>query len=732
MRDESVRWLIVVMVLSVTLAGFARDVSPVVTGAAGELRMDAGGMSLTPRAAECPASAATGEAWWALVLEPAPGQGAGGDVLVESQAQAEPEVSVTRDGVRLTYGTLSDGKRIFAVALTLNARRTDTAFDVGGEIRNGTKEWVVKSFTGPVFNGIKTELSKTPLLLPSGFGWRIRGVPADDADLKPWSKSGGRLTVSANYPSAGGTMQWLAFAGEEAGLYFGCHDPRFGAKTLSARYDPARKTFGAAFQHHLFVRPGERRAVPATVAMPYAGDWHVAARTYRAWVDSAGEMIEQPAWARTATGWLLAILKQQNGDIMWPYTSLGKLAEVADARGLDILGLFGWGYGGHDHLYPDYDPCPLMGGEQALREGIKLAQARGKRVVLYANGQLEERGTAYWTTTGQFLAVTRRDGGTVQEFWHKYGNTPGYHFDIGCHATEGWRARMLALAEQANAFGADGILYDQLGVRGPTACYAADHGHPAPFMSYEADRKEMLREIARHMRKVNPEFVIMTEGFHDAVLDSVSYFHGCVRGAFQESAGLIAKRLAGGGRDDLFPELLRYTYPEVASTVRFPSPLMDRPMVNYTCAFGWRYEIESRYLPDRDYLLEGRIPEIADYGTVLSKPDIGLVRTLPAKETASYLKQVAAFQKRHAELLMSGTFTDTEGFAFSGDGVVAKGCRSAKAFGVILWNTTERTAAFTLSVAGGDLESAEEPEKGKVDAFAPLAPQTLRLLVWRR
>lgn len=703
-----------------------------IQGGGGRLTVDAAGVSLAPAVAACPASEATGDNWWAVVMEPAPGKGEGGDVLLESRSQAEPQVKATRDGVRLTYGALSSGKKVYDISLTLTVQAKGNAFELGGEIRNKTKEWVVKGFAGPVFNGIRTELSKTPILLPSGFGWRISGVPQDEKNLKPWSKAGVGLSLAAAYPSAHGTMQWFAFAGQEAGLYFGCHDSRYGAKILSARYDPVRKTFGAAFQHQVFVRAGERFRLPPMTVLPYAGDWHVGARFYRTWADSARKQIEKPAWAQTASGWLLTILKQQNGDIMWPYESLGKLADVADERGLDILGLFGWAYGGHDHLYPDYNPCPLMGGEQALRDGIRQAHARGKRVVLYANGQLEERGTAYWTTTGQYLAVTRKDGGTVQEFWHKYGNTPGYHFDIGCHATEGWRERMLDLAIQASDFGADGILYDQLGMRGPTACYAANHGHPVPFMSYEADRKEMLRHIADKMKRINPEFVVMTEGFHDAILDSVAYFHGCVRGTFQESAGLIAKRLAGGRSDDLFPEMVRYTYPEVASTIRFPSPLVDRPMANYTVAYGLRYEIESRYIPDRDYLLDGRIPEVEDYGVVLSKPDIGLVRTLPREETARYMKAVAAFQKRHAELLMTGRFTDTEGFVFEGKGIVAKGYSSAKTFGVILWNATERTAAFTLSVPGGVLVGAEEPESGKVDAFAPLAPQTLRLVAWKR
>ncbi len=720
-------------------AALAAELEPVVVkGAAGEMRMDARGLSLSPAVTACPASEATGEAWWALVLEPVAGR-SGGDVVLDSAGQSAPRVKQSRNGVELIYeGPLSDGKTTYDLSLELTCRAHDGVFEFGGKIRNDTKEWVVKGLTGPVFNGIATGLAQTPLLMPIGFGYRFSGQP-QEAKKKEWNsiawgKAGDKLALSASYPSHVGTMQWFAFAGEASGLYFGSHDPRYGAKTMRVRYDPARKAFDAAFQHRIFVRAGERHALPPTVVLPYAGDWHTAARTYRAWADSVGERIEKPAWAKTASGWLLAILKQQNGEIMWPYTSLTNLCDVADAYGLDMIGLFGWGYGGHDHLYPDYDPCPLMGGEKALREGIRQAHARGKRVILYANGQLEERGTAYWTATGQHLAVTRRDGGTEQEFWHKYANTPGYHFDIGCHATEGWRERMQALALQANDFGADGILYDQLGMRGPTACYAPDHGHRVPFMSYEADRKALLRGIVDRMKKINPDFIVMTEGFHDAILDSITCFHGCVHGTFQDSAPSVARRLAvGAASDGLFPEMMRYVYPEVASTIRFPSPLVDRPMANYTLAYGLRYEIESRYTPDRDYLLSGRIPSVEDYGLVLSKPSIELVRALPREETAAYVRRAAEFQKKHADLLMTGRFTDTEGFTLSGDqAVLATGFENGKTFGVLLWNTSSQPAAFTLRVPQAECVSASEPGMDKVAAFSALAPQTVRLLVWKR
>ena len=78
-----------------------------------------------------------------------------------------------------------------------------------------------------------------------------------------------------------------------------------------------------------------------------------------------------------ASGWLLCILKQQNGEIMWDYPALTKLCDAADARGLDILGLFGWAHGGHDHLYPDYHPCQEMGGEEALKKALEEIRRRG-------------------------------------------------------------------------------------------------------------------------------------------------------------------------------------------------------------------------------------------------------------------------------------------------------------------------------------------------------------------
>jgi hypothetical protein len=124
---------------------------------------------------------------------------------------------------------------------------------------------------------------------------------------------------------------------------------------------------------------------------------------------------------------------------------------------------------------------------------------------------------------------------------------------------------------------------------------------------------------------------------------------------------------------------------------------------------------------------------VDDYGLVIEKPAIDLVRTLPREETAAYLKAAAAFQKKHAELLMTGRFTDTEGFTFSGDKtVLAKGFENGRTFGVLLWNTGSTPAAVAANVPDAEQVSASEPGNEQVEAFGPLAPQSVRLLVWRK
>lgn len=48
--------------------------------------------------------------------------------------------------------------------------------------------------------------------------------------------------------------------------------------------------------------------------------------------------------------------------------------------------------------------------------------------------------------------------------------------------------------------------------------YGEGHGHPVPSMVHEVERPVFLKRIADHLRRINPEFIVMTEGLYDCAL----------------------------------------------------------------------------------------------------------------------------------------------------------------------------------------------------------------------
>jgi hypothetical protein len=624
----------------------------------------------------------------------------------------KPRQETTGDGLRLVYDSLTDGTNTWKIGLTLDFRRKQDAFEISGELRNGHDGVMVNDFACVALSGIAAPPETHPLLWPNGLGQRLGA-----------GGKGGERTCP--YPSRTGTMQWCAFAGERGGLYVGCHDATHGAKTFASRFDPKTGRSTLSIRHQPFCASGGRWTVPTTVLLPYSGSWHTAAKFYRAWFDSVAKVRPQLDWVRDASGWLLCILKQQNGSVMWPYPSLEKLADIADERGLDILGLFGWAHGGHDHLYPDYIPDPQMGGPEALRRSLKEVRRRGKRSIIYANGQLMDIATEYYQTRGKDQAVLREDGTPVRQDWQKFRSFGPVKCALACQAAEGWQKRMFELARQAHGLGADGILFDQIAVTGPMVCFAKNHGHASPSTVYASERAAWVRRVADEMKRIAPEFIVMTEGINDSVLDSVPLFHGCMVGVFTPTE----KELLAG---TTFPEMFRYTFPEVLTTQRHPTPMLNRLAANYACIYGLRYEIESRYAPDVHYLKEGVIPTRADYADILNPPNVEMMAATPPAEATRYLKQLVEFQRRHAALLLRGRFQDDRGFEFKGERLIAKAYAAGNQLGVLVWNPTDKPATFTMTIPKARLVTAAEPERGKVGVSSPLPAQTIRLLVWQR
>lgn len=680
----------------------------------GTLILEAGSLRLEPRDPACPAVLGGGPFWEMTLQTPS------GPVTLSAAEQQPSRVEITAEGWRLTYDKLSSGAVEWKIGLSLEVSCRNGAFEFQGALRNTAEGTTVRTLVCPALSGIAAPAETHPLLWPNGLGQKFG----------PAAKPGER---SFPYPGRTGTMPWCCFAGESGGLYLGSHDPAYGAKEFASRLDGATRRSTLAIRHQPFCGPGRAWTPPPAVLFPYAGSWHAAAEFYRAWYGTAATVRRPPDWVRDASGWLLCILKQQNGSVMWDYPSLARLCEVADQRGLDLLGLFGWAHGGHDHLYPDYLPCPDMGGPEALRQALREVRARGKRSILYANGQLMDTATDYYRTRGKDQAARQEDGAPVMQNWQKFRSFPPVKCALACQWSEGWQQRMLELARQAQQLGADGILFDQLGVTGPMACWAGNHGHPAPAMAYAGERSAWLRRVADEMQRIDPHFIVMTEGVHDSLLDSVALLHGCEVGVFTPTAAEIQARLDGTAASGAaFPEMFRYTFPEVLTTQRHPTPMLDRLAAHYACLYGLRFEIESRYAPDVRYLRENIVPAREEYADILNPPHVAMMAATPPQEAARYLKQLVAFQRRHADLLWRGRFVDDRGMRFEGKGLLAKAYTAGDQTGVLVWNPGNAAAAFTLEVPGSVLQSAQEPEREAVEPFSALPPQSIRLLRWRK
>ena len=661
-------------------------------------------------------------------------------------------VDESEPGVRrYRYDQVIDGISIWKVAIELEERIVGGTTEWTGRLVNGDRGIRVTGFEGPYYAGVETVRGLSTLYVPDGLGRRVADFPrSDDPSLKPvpgesvrfvrsgWYRGRDARPVYATgfYPGSSGiTMPWFAMDGEEDGVYAGSHDPVVQPKRILVRWDAPAHRSDLAFEHALSLRPGETFDLGKLDFSPYRGDWHEAAKKYRAWYDTVRTVgTAVPAWAKDVSGWLLVIMKQQNEALFWPYTDISKLCDVAEANGLNCIGLFGWTKGGHDHLYPDYEADPKMGGVEALKAGIAEAHRRGIRIFIYANGQLQHVGaTKFWDEAGKDIALVMADGKMIIQNYHKYSDIPKYDFALGCLGTKPWHDRMLALADQAEGFGADGILYDQLGIFAPFSCHGKGHGHATPAYVYCDERPGFLRSIADKVQARNKNFAVLTEGLHDTILDSIALFHGCETGTYPDTLRSIAAR-AEGSRSGAFPELWHYTFPELVTTVRVPTPMATRTMANYTAAFGFRHDIELRYAPDRDWVLEGKVPTREGYGTVRDIPNTAWMQANDPKKAAAYLKAVNLFQRKYAQYLLKGRFADTEGFtAMPKNQVIAKRFVAADGTSAVLvWNLSAKAPA-TVTLAGlGEPTAVAEPEAAVVRADALLAPDTLRLYVFGR
>ena len=551
------------------------------------------------------------------------------------------------------------------ILLTLTLRLDGEKVRFGARIENRS-DTIVNDFYYPCIGAIKTLGEGRPgLLYPNNYGEYHADIIDELSARQTWD---GQCELTTPYPYTL-SMQWMTLIDGEQCLYLAGHDSRFYASSLRAVGGEERDVT-LEMGKMAYVEPGETWTCPEYVLWLYEGAWQQGADEYRDWATTWRRPVTPRRWMQDMNGYFLVINRQQFGDTLWPYEEIPALYDLAQEHGCDALGLFGWFESGHDNRYPDLEVSASMGGEELLREGIRTVQDRGGHVTLYVQGHLIDMETRFYRSGGQAMEGKSRWGTPYYEQYSKYAESDFLRFYSRkifvtvCPWCRDWHALMAERAQWVRSFGADGILYDQIGGINPTPCFDKTHGHSKPSLSYTQGRLKLLPAIRESVDR-HSGYAFMTETITDVYSQYIDCIHGIGSwsGAKAERADFLAHR-----HPAVFnaPEMFRHTFPETISTLRNARPYLDPRMANYALCYGFRFEVELRYLKDRQFVEENRHPE-----------------------WKAYARAVCALRRKHASLLLNGRYRCDPSITRANPALLHGFFTDGDAACIVLWNDTD-------------------------------------------
>ena len=205
-----------------------------------------------------------------------------------------------------------------------------------------------------------------------------------------------RTNIENHYPGLT-FAQFLAFFNDRIGVYISCQDPSGKVKIIKPVHHKQGIRLGIAHVGD-WPRNGQRELEYKVVLRSFTGDWYDAAGLYRDWSQQQSWAI--PLYARKdVPAWLLDspphIVVRVQGELdagpsepkeeFLPYQKIIPLLErVADKLEVPLAPIIlSWERPG-PWIYPE--SFPPAGGEESLRDFIKLARERGWHVGEESNG----------------------------------------------------------------------------------------------------------------------------------------------------------------------------------------------------------------------------------------------------------------------------------------------------------------------------------------------------------
>lgn len=597
------------------------------------------------------------------------------------------------------------------VPLAGSSRQLNIAFTLRAALEDDSIVWTATIDNRETEPGL--EISELWLPWINGIGNLGKGR---EADLLYWPEDGGRriadpyskliATRAAPGGRGGGggrggpsyqitypwpaSMQWFALANGAEGLYIASHDKTLMTTTLNVMAQ-AGDGLSASVVKYPFVKTGETWTSEATVIRLFRGDWHVAARGYRAWADTWIPKPDPPKWLRRMNGWIIPNLKAQNGSrYSGVYADLPRYWRDAHAVGIDMVSIYGWEKQGFDNWYPEYDPDPGMGGEAGLKAAIAEIQRGGGRVNLYSQGQLIDPGTEYYRRVGYRQTAKDIWGGEYRETYGGTGSGTLLNimrsklFGIACPLAAGWYEQLASQFEMARKYGVNGLMYDQIGGRPPYICFDKDHPHAKPSLAAGPGKLQNMRRLRELIKSRDPEFAFLMEL-------NVDIYSGI---------GDITQPVAYGFTPvpESFGEMFKYTFPDRIITNRTGG---DRK-----ACFGHGFSLQWRV--------------------------DGMMRDTTDPVMAPYLTRLNQLRTQFADLLLEGRFVDDEGFTSDNTNVSAHAYVAGNRMAVTLWNPTNTPQRPGIAASGYTLESANWQDSRWTGTGHEVQPGDVAVMVFKK
>ncbi len=521
---------------------------------------------------------------------------------------------------------------------------------------------------------------------------------------------------TAHYIYPNDQMQWIDLFSEREGLYISSDDQSLLTTIFRLeKYPPEAGASGYWLKEpSIFppdtprwmkmmvgkltaIDPGDEWTSAPAVYWPHQGDWHVAARHYRAWADSWMQWPERPQWLRDYVGWHHIVGKTYLNEVYHTfdqYTEIMK--ELQEKCAVDTLMIYGHTNIGCEGSDVDISPAENLGGAEGFKRMCDELHARGMKVMIFTHRQSAINVDLPEYAHYERWAIKDRWGRARPEVWWKttveslmghmqhYEATGPMWARICPHCDEWWlgfRDELLKLID----LGLDGAQLDTIGAEA-AICYATDHGHKPGTRAF-GKLAERLAWLRREIRAVKPEFLMCGEEFGDWLCQYLDLPYSRYRG---EEGN----------------QVYRYTFPEMKENCA-------------VSAYGYHQVNKS--------LMLGMGMDIEVWGLKKS------VLTCP--ELMDYIKEIVTIRRAYSDYLMNGTFIDTLRATVKGDVRYSVFEGAGGGLAAVVWNASSEPQECSVAFDDASLTQGVlcQPFSGQQTIALPsrftLPPQTAAALI---